>query len=199
MRRIATGSLISLSVALLATSPAFAGGKNEQATAAIAAAEAKIDAANKVGASGEVPRVQASAGAALRAAKNDLSHGEKDEAIIDANRAATLADQAIGEAQKAQAGRAAMQQGAAAEAAEDAAAANARAESAQREAATARATPVVVAPVATAPTTSATVTTDVDANPPVLHRRVAHRVVHHRPHRSAAGARVTTSTTVTTH
>jgi nitric oxide reductase activation protein len=196
MRRIAASSLISLSIALSGASPAFAGGKNEQATAAIAAAEAKIDAANKVGASGEVPHLQARAGAALRAAKNDLNHGEKDQAILDANRAAELADQAIGESQKAQAGKAAIQQGAAAEAAEEAAAANARADAAQR-AATARPTPVVIAPVAAAPTTSTTVTTDTNTSAAVTHRRATHRTVHHRPRRSGVGARVRTTTTVT--
>jgi multidrug resistance efflux pump len=195
MRRIAAGSLISLAVAIIGTSPAVAGGKNEQATAAIAAAEAKIDAANKVGASGEVPHLQASAGAALRAAKNDLNHGEKDQAILDANRAAQLADQAIGESQKAQAGKAAMQQGAAAEAAEEAAAANARADAAQRAAA-ARPAPVVIAPVTASPATSTTVSTDTDTSAAVSHKRVSHRVVHHRP-RYSAGARVRTTTTVT--
>ena len=210
MKTLTQHTLVALAAFTVATTPALAGGKNEQATAAIAAAQAKIDAANKVGASGEVPRLQADAQAALREAQNDLSHGHKDEAILAANHAAQLADTAIGEAQKAQSERAAMAQGAAANAAmnaqQDAAAANARAEAAQQaanaaaqDAAAARAAPpvVMVAP-APAPATSTTVTTETSAPAPAAApKKIVHRAVKHRTQRATTAAvRVKTTTTV---
>ncbi len=212
MNRVTITTLVSLT-ALIAASPALAGGKNEQATAAIAAAEAKIDAANKVGASGEVPQLQASASAALRTAKDDLSHGNKDQAIMDANHASELADRAMGEAQRVATTNAAIQQNQAAMAAsaaqQDAAAANARADAAAQaarasaqDAATARATPQVVAvvtPAPAAPTTETTVTTETDAHP-VVAKKAAHRVVHHHVrHTTHNNVHVKTTTTTVTH
>ena len=84
--------------ALLATSasPALARGKMDRAREAVAAARAKVDAAAKVSATGDVPRLQAEAAAALRTAEEDVASSRKDEAIAQANRASQLADTAIG-------------------------------------------------------------------------------------------------------
>src|ERR1700712_5235922 len=90
----------AISALMLLATPAFAEGKADRARAAIAEASGKIDAANKLGANGEVPRLQPEAQAALRSARENLASGHKEEAIADANHASTTADLAIGEAQR---------------------------------------------------------------------------------------------------
>ena len=211
-------ALSKLSVAAIATaftlaSPALAGGKNEQAVAAIAAAQARIDAANKVGASGSVPGLQAGAGAALRDAQTLLSRGRKDEAIAAASRASELADRAIGEAQKTASQQSMMQQNEAAAAAssarQEAATANARAQSAEQaataaaqDAATARAAPpvVVVTPTpqpAPTPAPAATTVTTETSSSVATPKAPVRRVVKRTPRRTtAAGVKVRTTTTV---
>ena len=213
MNRMLSTSLIALAATTLVVSPALAGGKNERATAAIAAAQARIDAANKVGASGQVPALQARATAMLATAREDLSRGLKDDAIADATRASELADQALGEAERAKSVNAALRVDAAAAAAQDAQAAavdaNARANAAENAAAAARATPapapvivqVPAAAPAPAPATT-TVTTETTATPATTVRRVAKapkRVVKRRVVRgsTAAAVHVTTKSTVT--
>lgn len=195
----------------LATSPALAEGKKDRAQEAVAAARAKVEIAAKLGATGEVPRLQASASAALRTAEEDLRRNHKDLAIADANHAQQLAEEAIGTTQQRQAGAADAQIGAAAAttaaAQQDAAAAqaqaaeaNARADAAQRAAASAQADaaaaraapPVVVAQPAEATVTTETTTTA----PSVAPRRTVRRVVHRTTHRPVA--RAATSTKVTT-
>jgi hypothetical protein len=161
---------------LVSTSPAFAQSKTDRARMAITEAHAKVDAAVKVGAVGEAPRLVAQAQAALRTAEEDLHRSHEYNAIEDAHHASQLADQALGYAEQAKredavANRdraAAAEQAAAAEharsasaeaaasaAQESAADANARADAAQQaasasaaEAAAARATPAP-APVTT--------------------------------------------------
>jgi hypothetical protein len=192
-------TLVSLSAMAIATSPAFAGGKNERATAAIAAAQAKIDAANKVGASGQVPELQASATAALNVAREDLSRGEKDKAIADANQAGELADRAIGEADKAKTMQAQAQTNAATDAAISAqgaaADANARASAAEQSAAMAR-TPVIIQAAATPAPAQTTVTTETTTSPamstPAAKTTVKRRTVHHTTHRHPVARKVTT-------
>lgn len=210
----------------LAATPALAG-KADRARVAIGQAQGKVDAANKLGASGEVPHLQAQAGAALRAAQEDLSRGKKEDAIAEANRASELADTAIGEAQRArtQAARAATDdanaradaaQGQAVDAQQQAAAANARADAAEQSAAAAQADAdaarnappqqVVLAVPAPQPQPTTTVTTETvkqtAASTPVHHSAPARRVVHHATTAHATTAHATTTekttTTVTT-
>jgi hypothetical protein len=211
-------SFAALATALAFASPAHAQGKADRAHAAIAAAQAKIDAANKIGATGEVPRLQAEAAAMLRKAREEVESGKKDEAIADANRAAQLADTALGETQHAKAvdQRAAMTDAnrTAASAQADAAAANERAAAAERaatasamEAERARNTPAPApvvfvtppAPVA-APTTTTTVSTETAERPAVVvatKHVVRKRVVHHVAHRKPAPRAIVAKTTTT--
>jgi len=201
-------------VALVAASPALGQGKKDRAREAVAAAQAKVDAASKVGAAGEVPRLLAQAQAALRTAQEDLAGDHKEQAIADANHASMLADQALGEAQRAKLARARDDKqaadAAAADAARAAADANARAAAAEAAADAARnappPAPVVIAapppPPAPAPT-STTVTTETvapAAPAKVVTKTVPRKRVVTRRHvvRKAAPATVKTKTTVTT-
>src|SRR5438067_12127911 len=135
-------------VAIALPSAAFADGKTAQARRAIAAAQAKIDASNIAGASGDVPALHAQAVTALHVAQDELNHHAKDAAIRDANHASELADMAIAASQRersgAQAAATADAQHQAAEANARAAAAQQAAAAAQADAAAARATPPVV-------------------------------------------------------
>jgi hypothetical protein len=201
---------ISAAIILTSSSAALAEGKKDRAEQAIVVASTKIDAANKVGAAGQLPRMQAAAAAALREAREDLASGHKEQAIAAANRASQLADTALGEAQRMKTEAAASQRSKAEEATDaaqrQASAANTRAESAERAAASAaadaqaarNARPIVVAPAEPAPTTT-TVTTETKHSRamPVRHR-VRH-VVHHRATHPRDGATsVKTTTTVKT-
>jgi hypothetical protein len=202
-----------LAIALAATSCfvlptiASAEGKTDQARKAIAAAQAKIDAANIVGAAGDAPRLHAEAVHVLHIAQDELNHHAKDEAIRDATRASEIADQALAASQRERTAQehqvAGAAQAQAAEANARAADAQAAAAAAQADAAAARAAPPVVVQSAPAPSSTTVTTTetvkDVAAAP--VHKRVVHkRVVHKRPVRAHARTRVrTTSTTVTTH
>jgi hypothetical protein len=212
-RIIPTISLAAMSAVLALSTPAFAAGKHERAESAISEAKAKIEASAKVGATTNSPREQADAQAALRSAEELLASGHKEEAIAAAHHASTLADTALGQAQRAHAQnaqavtaeareQAAGAQAQAADAQAQAAASNARAQaaeqaaaSAQADAANARATPVVVAAPA-APTTITTETTKT-ATPvhttAVKHKVVRKAVVHH-----PAAVTEKTKTTVTT-
>ena len=197
-------------VALIAVPPALGQGKKDRAREAVATAQAKVDAASKVGAAGEVPRLLAEAQGALRAAQEDLARDKKTDAIADANRASTLADQALGEAQRAKLNRARDDKqaadAAAADAARSASDANARAAAAEAAAAAARnappPAPVVIAAPPPPPTpTSTTVTTEtVSPAPKVVTRAATRKRVVTRRHvvRKAAPATVKTKTTVTT-
>ena len=200
--------------AMITVSPAaMAQGKADRARIAISAAEAKIEAANKVGASGQVPRLQAEAQAALRTAKEDLASGRKDAAIAEANHASELADTAIGESHRTEVDTAradsANAQDAAVVAQQEAAAANARAAaaeqaaaSAQQDAAAARAAqPVVVAtPVATpAPQPTTTVTTETvrQAATPTATKKVVRQTVKRTARRAPTAVERTTTTVKT--
>src|SRR5258708_6374080 len=183
------------SAALILPTASFAESKTSQARRAIAAAYAKIDASNIVGASGDAPRLHAQAVAALHVAQDELAHSAKDEAIRDANHAAELADMALTASQRersdAQAAATAQAQHDAADANARAAAAQAAAAAAQADAAAARSSPPVIVQTPTppapapAPQTEATVTTThtdqvATASPAEVKRRVVHhRAVHH--------------------
>ncbi|MDH7975942.1 hypothetical protein QH494_27500, partial [Sphingomonas sp. AR_OL41] len=88
-RGVAMTALVAMPVS------AFAEGKTDQARKAIAAAQAKIEAGNTVGAAGDAPRFQAQAVAALQLARDELAHHDKDAAIRDATHASELADMAL--------------------------------------------------------------------------------------------------------
>lgn len=196
------------SAALVFPTASFAEGKTSQARRAIAAAQAKIDASNIVGASGDAPRLHAQAVAALHVAQDELAHSAKDEAIRDANHAAELADMALTASQRE---RSEAQSAATAQAQHDAAEANARAADAQAaaakaqaDAAAARATPPVVVETppspAPAPETQATVTTThTDEVAPASPTKAKRRVVHRRTGRHPAVHSTKTTVTVKTH
>jgi hypothetical protein len=194
-------------VALLLPTASLAEGKTSQARRAIAAAQAKIDASNIVGASGDAPRLHAQAVAALHVAQDELAHSAKDEAIRDANRASELADMALTASQRerseAQAAATAQAQHDAAEANARAAAAQAAAAEAQADAAAARSSPPVViqtppTPPTPAPQTQTTVTTThTDQVGTASSTKVKQRVVHHRRHLPLAHVTKTTTTVKT--
>lgn len=218
MNRISSVSTLTLAAMLAFSTPALAAGKHERAEAAIAEAQAKIDASARIGATTATPRMQADAEAALRTAHEELARGKKVEAIAAAHRASQLADTAMGEAQRAHnenaraateaaRSRAAGAQAQAADAqaeaaaqAERARAAEQAAASAQADAAAARAAPPVVVaapPAAPAPVTVTTETTRSVApahTTAVKHRVVSKAVVHH----ATPAVTEKTKTTVTT-
>jgi hypothetical protein len=66
---------------LALASPVSAQSQSDRARAAIAAARAKIEVAAKLNPSGETPRMQAEAAAALRTAEERLESGREREAI----------------------------------------------------------------------------------------------------------------------
>lgn len=197
---IASATLFTVSTS------AYAEGKTDQARKAIAAAQAKIDAANIVGAAGDAPRLHAQAVSTLHVAQDELNHHAKDDAIRDATRASELADMALAASQR----QRTDEQRATTEAAQSQAArANARASeaqaaaaAAQADAAAARSAPPVIintlptppAPTATTVTTTETEGTESRAAAPVRKRTVKHTVRHRHPARHTR----TTTTTVTT-
>jgi hypothetical protein len=202
MKRFATPSLVAFAAALTFATPALAGDKNERATAAIAAAQAKIDAANKIGAAQATPRVAAEATAELSRAKDAQNGGHKDEAISLALHAGELADHAFNTADqvKTQDAQAATAQAAAsADAAQQAAAdANARAAAAEAAAATPPA-PVIIQQAPPAPTTVTTETTAAAAPAParVVTKKVVKKPVHRASTTTTRPAAVAVKTTTT--
>lgn len=194
-------------VTLAVPSVSFAEGKTDKARQAIAAAQAKIDASNIAGASGDAPRLHAQAVAALHVAQDELDHHAKDAAIRDANHAGEIADMAIAASQRersgAQAAATAQAQQQAAEANARAAAAQEAAAAAQADAAAARAAPPVVVqtpapqdkPAQTETTVTTTQTDQAASTPATTHHVVRHKAVRHTtaPHTHK------TTTTVTTH
>ena len=139
---------LAASACLALPTAASAEGKTDRARKAIAAAQAKIDAANIVGAAGDAPRLHAEAVATLHRAQDELDHHAKDDAIRDATRASEIADQALAASRRdrtnEQRGAVNAAQSQAAEANARAAAAQASAAAAQADAAAARAAPPVV-------------------------------------------------------
>jgi hypothetical protein len=182
---IARGACIS-AIVLLTAAPALAG-DHERAERAIAAARAKIDAANKVGASGEVPGMIARAQAELAQASEDLHRGHKRLSFDEATHAAQLADTALGTSQQskiqAERDQRTSAEVAASAAQEDAADANARAEDANARASNAEHAAAMAAADAAAaratPAPVATTVTTVEKSSHVV--TPAHRVVHRAP------------------
>lgn len=199
-----TGSAtLAACLSLLAT-PAFAG-KKDRAQAAIAAAEAKIQTNDSMGVATTLPARQAEARELLNNAKADLKAGHKTEALEEANRAAAMAEAALGETQKRKAAEADAQteqaQAAAANAQADAQAANARAANAETTAAVASvqaaaAQQAAANAAAPAPQVETTVTTENKATTPA--RKVTRTKVVRRKASTATTARATAPTTTTT-
>jgi hypothetical protein len=176
INRLARAAGLSLVLAAAAV-PAFAG-EADRARQAIAAAQAKIDAAAKAGADTTAGLPLAQARDSLASAEERLQRGRKEEAISDAQHASELADRAIvvgqdrrvgaerAERRNAEAAAATAQQSAA-DANARAAAAGERADAAQSAAATAQAEadaarnapPVVIEQPAPTQTTVATTET----------------------------------------
>jgi len=92
--------LASSAMTLAVATPAAAYDKTDRAREAIAAAEAKIHAAETLGAATEAPRDTAAARAALASAREDFADGHKEPAIQEAIHAQALADTAIGVSQQ---------------------------------------------------------------------------------------------------
>ncbi len=194
---------LAASTALALSTTAFAEGKTDQARKAIAAAQAKIEAMNIVGAAGDAPRLHAEALVTLHLAQNELAHHAKVEAIRDATHASELADMALAASQRerndAQQAATAEAQHQAAEAQQQAAAAQAAAAAAQADAAAARAAPPVVIQTPAAPTSTTVTTTQTEQTAAAPSVTKPH-VVRHRTaaHRRAATHTKKLTTTVTT-
>lgn len=187
-------------------------GEADRARIAIAAAQSKIDASDRVGSGGEAGAMQARAHEALRSAQMNLSRGKKQEAISDAQHASELADLAISAADhnknavvRNERDARANAEASAAAARDSAAAANDRAQSAEQQAAAAsaqadalrNAPPPPPAPVATTTTVATTETTDKVIHTPA--HRTRHVVVHNVPATTSQAKQVDkTTTTVTT-
>ena len=198
-----------------ATGPVMARGKMDRAREAVAAARAKVEVAAKLGASGEVPRLQAEAAAALRTAEEDVASSRKDEAIAQANRASQLADTAIGISERNRNANANVNAAVAVDAQQQAASANAQAQAAtaqaddanaraaaaeqaaraaQADAAAARAAPAPTTVVTTETTKTAAVPatrTVVKAKPRVVKKTVSRTT----PVRAATTEKTTTTVT----
>jgi hypothetical protein len=186
---IVRGFAISATLAMAMPGIAFAG-QNDRAQMAIAEARGKISAGNMIGAGQEASGLQTRARASLNDAESLLSKGKKEAAIVAAQQAGQLADQALAMTQSrkdqtmtsaignAEASAASAQQSAAA-ANQQVAAANARADTAM-----AMATPAP-AMVMAAPATTTTVTTEERteiAPAPVVHKSTKPKTTHKTTH-----------------
>ncbi|HEX2816989.1 MAG TPA: hypothetical protein VHN39_11370, partial [Phenylobacterium sp.] len=99
-KTILASLLVSSAMTLAIATPASAASKADRAREAIAAAEAKLQTAESLGAATDAPRDTADARAALATAKEDFKSGDREPAIREAIRASALADTAIGLAQR---------------------------------------------------------------------------------------------------
>ena len=188
----------------LATSPAHAG-KTERAKAAIAAAEAKIQTGDTLGVGTDFPARQAEARELVNNAKAQLKTGNKTQAIMTVNRAAAIAEAAVGEAQKRKEARADVQttkaQVIAADAQAEAQAANQHAANAETSAAIATAQAAAAqqaAANATAtPQVETTVTTENRTSTPAA-KKTTTKVVRKKAPRTSTTVRATVPTTSTT-
>ncbi len=200
----------------LAAFPAHAS-ESDRIRQTIVAAQAKIDAGDKIGASNIAPGIQSQAKAELANAQDLFSHHKKDEAMRAAQHAADLADQAVMAANHRQVGaerdarkdaetaaavngaRANAATQAATDSAAQAASANQAAAAAAAEASALRNAPPPPppAPVTTTVTTDTTKVVEPGTTSVTTHVVPAHRVtrVHHHPGRVVAAK---TKTTVTT-
>jgi len=200
-----TGAVLTSVLALVLGASVHAEDKKDRAQEAIAAADAKIQAAQTAGAGSATPDQIARAREVLADAREELHQGHKTAAIADANHAAALAESSIGETQRqvnASASDAVQQaQSVAADANARAASADQAAAVSAQQAQAAQASAAISAEAATAasagpPTqVQTTVTTEEHSSStaPAPHK-VTHRVVHH----TKAGTKVSKTTTTVT-
>lgn len=195
--------VFTASALFLVASPAFAGDE-EQALAAIAQAQGKIDAATKLKNGTASPELLAKAQASLRLAQEELKSGKEQRAIKDAIAAQQFADTAIGESQQRAEVDAQVQASTVANAQQDAAAANARASVAEQAAASAAADAQAARNAAAAAATPAvtTVTTEtvktaapVTASKAPARKRKVVRKTSSAPVRAAVTEKTTTTVT----
>jgi len=222
IRELLVSGVAATALLALASTGASAESKTDRAKKAIAAAQAKVDAAAKVGAAGDTPRMLADAESSLRDASLALSKGRENEAVADANHAADLADTALNVSQRNKqedlaakegqvrmnAAAAAQAQAATAQAQQQAAVANTRADAAtqaaQSAAADAAAARNAAAEAAAAPAPATTVVeqTETRSAPAttVTTTTAPKRVVHKRTvrHRVTHPSVVKKTTTITT-
>ncbi len=99
LRKTLFASMLASSALALAVTPAVAG-KSDRAREAIAAADAKLQTAEGLGAATDSPRETAQARALLASAREDFKTDHREQAIQEAIQAQALADTAIGLAQK---------------------------------------------------------------------------------------------------
>lgn len=193
--------ILAASTLFLVASPAFAGDE-EDALAAIAQAQGKIDAASKLKAGTASPELLAKAQASLRLAQEELKSGKEQRAIKDAIAAQQFADTAIGESQQRADMDAQVQAATVADAQQDAAAANARASVAEQAAASAAidaqsARNAAAAAAATPATTTVTTETVKAAAPATASRATTRKRKVVRRTTAPARAAITEKTTTT--
>lgn len=128
--------------ALALAVPAHAGGSEDRARTAIAAAQAKVETAERLGVSANMPRQAAEARASLAQAQEHFKDDRNSEAVESAIKAEALADASIGQLNQSNKQAAATNQAhvaavanQAVEAQANATQANARADAAERSAA----------------------------------------------------------------
>ncbi|MEJ7932862.1 hypothetical protein WG907_01155 [Sphingobium sp. AN558] len=196
--------MFAASALFLVASPALAGDE-EQALAAIAQAQGKIDAATKLKSGTASPELLAKAQASLRLAQEELKSGKEQKAIKDAIAAQQFADTAIGESQQRAEVDAQVQASTVAGAQQDAAAANARASVAEQAAASAaadaQAARNAAAVAATTPAVTTVTTETVKTAAPVTvskapaRKRKVVRKTRSAPARAALTEKTTTTVT----
>lgn len=200
--------------ALLIATPSLAQSRIDRARTAVAEATAKVEAAEKVGATTYASEPMARAQEALRVARDQLSRDHRDSAINEARRASGLADEALAMAERNKTEAASMERDArlnaeaqvATEAsqraaAQDAAAsAEARAAQAQQAAATAAASAEAAAARAAAAQQASTVTTveQSTTTPARSYSSPRKKTTVRRTTRKATPARPASTTTTTT-
>ncbi|WP_213980855.1 hypothetical protein [Sphingomonas sp. dw_22] len=120
--------------ALLIATPALAQSRIDRARTAVTEASAKVEAAQTAGAATYAPDTMGRAQEALRGARDQLAHDNRDSTISEAHRASGLADQALAESERNKATRASAERDArlSAEATANAATADAAIERNQR-------------------------------------------------------------------
>src|SRR5690349_24804575 len=86
--------------ALLIATPSLAQSRIDRARTAVAEATAKVESAEKAGATTHAAETMARAQESLRVARDQLARDHRDSTINEARRASGLADQALEEAER---------------------------------------------------------------------------------------------------
>ena len=194
--------LLAASALVLTATPAFAGDE-ERALAAIAQAQGKINAAQRLPATNPTtPELLAKAQASLRLAQESYKSGKEQAAIKSAVEAQQFADTMIGETQQHANMDAQVQAQATVDAQAEASAANARADAAEQAAASAaadaQAARNAAAWAASKPATTTVTTETVKAAPAARSssaKRIVRKTTTTAPARTASAERTTTTVT----